>query len=84
MSDVAALRGEAAKFGATAQACARAGWEYRLVGAAEKIVTVNVWWLAGYRHRRHHQPGPTDALRQVFARPAPSMAGRRRRVTRSR
>ena len=60
---------------AAAQACARVGWEYQLVGAAENIVTVNVRWLAGYRHRRHHQPGSADAVRQVFASPAPSMAG---------
>jgi hypothetical protein len=39
-----------AKFEATAQACAQVGWEYRLVGAADEIVTANVRWLAGYRH----------------------------------
>jgi hypothetical protein len=66
---------DAAKFEATGQACARVGWEYRLVGAAEKIVTANVRWLAGYRHPRHHQRRPADALRQVFAAPAPLMPG---------
>jgi len=66
---------DSAKFEATAQACARVGWEYRLVGAADEIVTANVRWLAGYRHPRHHQPGPADALRQVFAAPAALMAG---------
>jgi hypothetical protein len=30
-----------------AQACARVGWEYRLAGAADEIVTANVRWLAG-------------------------------------
>jgi hypothetical protein len=75
---------DAAKFEATGQARARVGWEYRLVGVAEKIVTANVRWLAGYRHPRYHQPGSADAPRRVFASPAPLMTGRRRRVTRSR
>jgi hypothetical protein len=66
---------DAAKFEATGQACARVGWEYRLVGAADPVVTLNVRWLAGYRHPRHHQPGPAEALRQVFASPVPLMAG---------
>jgi len=38
---------DAAEFEATAQACARVGWEYRLVGAADEMVTANVRWLAG-------------------------------------
>ncbi len=33
------------------------GWEYRLVGAADAIVTANVRRLAGYRHPRHHPAG---------------------------
>lgn len=63
------------KFEATGQACARVGWEYRLVGAADGIVTANVRWLAGYRHPRHDQPGPADTLRRVFAAAAPLMEG---------
>jgi hypothetical protein len=49
--------------------------------AADTIVTANVWWLAGYRHPRHHQPSGCAAagVRQ----PAPLLAGRGRRVTRS-
>jgi hypothetical protein len=35
---------DAARFEATGQARARVGWEYRLVGAAEKIVTANARW----------------------------------------
>ena len=65
------------KFEATALACAQVGWKYRLVGAADEIVTANVRWLAGYRHPRHDQPGPADALRRVFAAAAPLMAGAR-------
>jgi hypothetical protein len=66
---------DVAKFAATGQACARVGWEYRLVGAADEVVTANVRWLAGYRHPRYHQPGVAGMLRQVFAVPAALMAG---------
>ena len=40
------------KFKVTARACALAGWEYRLAGAADPVVTANLPWLAGYRHPR--------------------------------
>jgi len=66
---------DVAKFDATAQACALAGWEYRLAGAADQVVTANVRWLAGYRHPRHHRDEPAAGLRRVFAAPAPLMAG---------
>jgi hypothetical protein len=39
-----------AKFEVTARACAVAGWEYRLLGAADALVTANLRSLAGYRH----------------------------------
>jgi hypothetical protein len=51
------------------------GWEYRLVGAADAIVTANLRWLAGYRHPRHDLPATVGVLRQVFATPTPLMAG---------
>lgn len=63
------------KFGATARACALAGWEYELRGAADPVVTANLRWLAGYRHWRHGVPGTAAALREAFAVPAPLMAG---------
>lgn len=66
---------DVAKFDATAAACALVGWEYRLLGAPEAIETENVRWLAGYRHPRHRLPQIVEALRRVFARPAPLMAG---------
>jgi hypothetical protein len=66
---------DVAKFDAMANACALVGWEYRLVGAADRIVTANVRWLAGYRHPRHRLPETADALQRVFATPAPLMAG---------
>ena len=59
---------------ATAKAGAVLGWQYRLVGAADPIRTVNVRWL-GYRHPRHRLPAPVDRLRSVFATPTPLMDG---------
>jgi hypothetical protein len=67
--------GDVAKFDATASACALIGWNYRLVGAADSVVTENVRWLAGYRHPRHHLPGVAGALRLVFATSTPLLAG---------
>jgi len=66
---------DVAKFDATARACALVGWEYRLLGAADALVTANLRWLAGYRHPRHHLPGTVEVLRRVFATPTPLMAG---------
>ena len=56
---------DVAKFDATARACALAGWEYRLLGAADALVTANLRWLAGYRHRRHHLPETVVVLGRV-------------------
>jgi hypothetical protein len=66
---------DAAKFEATARACAMVGWNYRLVGVPDPIVTANLRWLAGYRHPRHDLPDVREVLRRVFATPTPLMAG---------
>ena len=66
---------DVAKFDATARACVLAGWEYRLLGAADVLVTANLRWLAGYRHPRHHLPETVEVLRRVFATPMPLMVG---------
>jgi hypothetical protein len=66
------------KFDATARACAMVGWEYRLVGAADEVVTANVRWLAGYRHPRHRLPETVTALREAFATPTPLLTGAER------
>lgn len=66
---------DVAKFEATAAACALVGWEYRLVGAADAIVTANLRWLAGYRHPRHHIRDTARVLRQAFATTTTLMAG---------
>ena len=65
---------DVAKFDATARACAQAGWQYRLRGAADALVTANLRWLAGYQHPRHHLPETVVVLRRVFATPTPLMA----------
>jgi hypothetical protein len=66
---------DAAKFDATEQACALTGWEYRLVGATDVIVTANVRWLSGYRHPRHLLHAVALVLHEVFATPTALMAG---------
>ncbi len=62
-------------FEATRNACGMVGWEYRLLGAPDPIVTANVRWLAAYRHPRHLLPGIAAALRKTFSRPLELMAG---------
>jgi len=66
---------DVAKFEATERACSVVGWEYRLVGAADEIVTSNVRWLAGYRHPRHRLPAIAPLLRHAFRTPTPLLAG---------
>ena len=34
-----------------ARACALAGWEYRLLGEADALVTANLRWFAGWSNR---------------------------------
>jgi hypothetical protein len=66
---------DVAKFDTTARACALVGWDYRLLGAAEALVTANLRWLAGYRHPRHYLPETVEALRHMFATPTSLMCG---------
>lgn len=64
-----------AKFGVTEQACARLGWEYRLVGGIDAVMAGNVRWLAGYRHPRHDLGEVGTRLREAFAIPRGLMEG---------
>lgn len=66
---------DAAKFDATAVVCAGLGWEYRLVGATDPVMTSNVRWLAGYRHPRHAVDGVAVTLRDLFTVPTPLADG---------
>src|SRR5205823_8082006 len=67
--------GDLAKFEATRRACGLVGWEYRLVGAPDPIVTANLRWLSGYRHPRYGVPPVAAVLRAAFAAPVPLMDG---------
>lgn len=58
---------DAEAFAATADACARVGWEYRRVGAVDPVLAANVRWLAGYRHRRCFNEKAAAALIRAFA-----------------
>jgi hypothetical protein len=66
---------DVAKFDATAQVCELVGWEYRLIGAGDPVVTANLRWLSGYRHPRYRLPGTVALLREVFAVATPLLAG---------
>jgi len=63
------------KFDATEQACALIGWEYRVIGAGDAVLTANLRWLAGYRHPRHRMTSTAEALQRAFATPTPLIAG---------
>jgi len=47
---------DAAKFEATARACASVGWAYQRVGGLMPVLAANLRWLSGYRHPRCHDP----------------------------
>ena len=69
---------DVAAFEATRRACGLLGWEFRLVGAPDTVMTANLRWLAGYRHPRHDIPALSAALRAAFAAPAPLITGAHR------
>ncbi|MFH8625539.1 TnsA-like heteromeric transposase endonuclease subunit [Streptomyces vietnamensis] len=66
---------DVAKFEATRAACARVGWEFRLVGNPDVIVVRNVRWLAGYRHPRYRLEPVVCGLLAAFTEPRPLMDG---------
>lgn len=66
---------DAAASAATQRACEQVGWEYRLAGESDPVLTTNVRWLAGYRHSRYHVPSVSAALREAFVDTASLMAG---------
>ena len=69
--------GDAAKFEATARACALAGWEYLRIGALDPVLAANLRWLSGYRHPRYVAVPLVRDLARVFARPRALMDGAR-------
>ena len=58
---------DAAKFAATAAACARVGWDFERVGVLGPVLAANLRWLSGYRHPRVRNEPVAEALRAVFA-----------------
>jgi hypothetical protein len=66
---------DAAKFAASAQACASVGWGYRRVGGLPPLLAANLRWLSGYRHPRCHDPVLAAALLATFAGQARLMTG---------
>lgn len=66
---------DAAKFAASAQACASVGWGYQRVGGLPPPLAANLRWLSGYRHPRCHDPVRAAALLETFAAGSPLMTG---------
>jgi len=66
---------DAEVFAVTARACALAGWEFRRVGEADRVLAANVRWLSGYRHPRCADAAVAGALMEAFAADAPLFAG---------
>lgn len=62
-------------FEVTAAACESVGWTYRRVGVVDPVLAANVRWLAGYRHSRCMRAEYGARLREIFATPAPLLAG---------
>jgi hypothetical protein len=66
---------DAEAFEATAVACESVGWGYRRVGALDPVLAASVRWLAGCRHSRCLREEYRARLLDVFAQPAPLLAG---------
>ena len=67
---------DAEAFEVTRDACGLAGWGFRRAGVPDPVLTANVTWLARYRHPRcGGPPGLARLLLEVFAEPAPLIAG---------
>jgi hypothetical protein len=58
-------------FAVTEQACAQAGWTFRLITGHDQVWLDNVRWLAGYRHRRYHREPAAPDLITAFGQPRP-------------
>lgn len=63
-----------AAFTATQKACTEMGWAFRLVTGHDPVWLANVWWLAGYRHRRYRLEPAVSRLLDAFAEAGPLVA----------
>lgn len=66
---------DAQAFAVTAAGCRAVGWRYVRIGEPPPVLTANVRWLAGYRHRRCLRPDLVEQLRDAFAVPRPVWDG---------
>ncbi|GAA3251232.1 TnsA-like heteromeric transposase endonuclease subunit [Dactylosporangium siamense] len=67
---------DAQAFAVTARACEEVGWAFRRLGVMDPVLAANLRWLSRYRHPRNGaRTDVVDQLVQVFAFPAPLMAG---------
>ena len=66
---------DAEVFAVTARACVIAGWEFRRLGEADRVLAANVRWLSRYRHPRCADAAVAGALMEAFAAGAPLFAG---------
>lgn len=66
---------DAEVFAVTARACALAGWEFRRVGEADRVLAANVRWLSRYRHPRCADAAVAGVLMEAFAAGAPLFSG---------
>ncbi len=66
---------DAGVFAVTARACAVAGWEFRRVGEADRVLAANVRWLSRYRHPRCADGEVAVALTEAFAAGVPLFDG---------
>ncbi len=63
-------------FDATERACAAVGWRFRLIGEVDRVQSLNLRWLAGYRHPRYQGSEAVRArLAEVFAQPRELLDG---------
>jgi len=62
---------DAAIFAATAEACESVGWDYERRGQLDPVLSANLRWLAGYRHRRCCTPTLADRLVECLSVPVP-------------
>ncbi|MFD5783188.1 TnsA-like heteromeric transposase endonuclease subunit [Streptomyces sp. NPDC126933] len=68
---------DAAKFAATAVACAQVGWDFERVGMLDPVLAANLRWLSGYRHPRVWREPLVADLRAVFTRSRGLLKGAR-------
>jgi hypothetical protein len=66
---------DAEVFAVTARACAVAGWEFRRLGEADRVLTANVRWLSRYRHPRCADAQVAGVLMEAFSAGAALFAG---------